>query len=95
MALTKSDKISLIQSIDLVGITLCANANGHTMTCEVNEAMISIVGGIRAQLEQEFGLHIDPAAAILNPDAVTDQNGKHNLTPSEAADEILNDLFGN
>jgi hypothetical protein len=93
--MSKSDKIGLIQAIDLVGMTLCANAGGLTMTDEVNKAMIAIVGTIRAQLEQEFGLTIDPTAALLNPDAVTDGNGKHNLTPSEAADEILKDLFGN
>jgi len=95
MAMTKSDKIGMLQAIDLVGMTLCANAGGLTMTPEVNEAVIGIVGTIRAQLEQEFGLVIDPTAALLNPDAVTDATGKHNLTPSEAADEILKDLFGN
>jgi hypothetical protein len=93
--MSKSDKIGMIQAIDLVGMTLCANADGLTMTAEVNEAVIAIVGTIRAQLEREFGLVIDPTAALLNPDAVTDATGKHNLTPSEAADEILKDLFGN
>ncbi len=95
MAMTKKDKIEMVQAIDLVGMALCANADGMTMTPEVNEAMIGIVGTIRAQLEREFGLVIDPTAALLNPDAVTDATGKHNLTPSEAADEILKDLFGN
>ena len=93
--MSKSDKIGMIQAIDLVGMTLCANAGGLTMTAEVNEAVIGIVGTIRAELEREFGLVIDPTAALLNPDAVTDATGKHNLTPSEAADEILKDLFGN
>ena len=95
MAMTKSDKIGMLQAIDLVGMTLCANADGLTMTAEVNEAVIGIVGTIRAQLEREFGLVIDPTAALVNPDAVTDATGKHILTPSEAADEILKDLFGN
>lgn len=95
MAMTKSDKIGMLQAIDLVGMTLCANAGGLKMTEEVNEAMIAIVGTIRAELEREFGLVIDPMAALVNPDAVTDATGKHNLTPSEAADEILKDLFGN
>jgi hypothetical protein len=95
MAMTKKDKIEMVQAIDLVGMALCANAKGMTMPPEINEAMIGVVGTIRAQLEQEFGLTIDPMAALVNPDAVTDATGKHNLTPSEAADEIMKDLFEN
>ena len=93
MSLSKADMIDLLGAIDLVGMSLCAHANGHEMTDDVICSTIQILGTVRAQIAEEFGIKLDPCAAIPRDFPTKDEDGKPFLSPAEAAEEIMKDLF--
>lgn len=93
MALSKADMIDLLGAIDLVGITLCAHAEGHKMPPEVLDSTIVILGTVRLRIAEEFGIKVDPTAALQSDFPTKDEDGKPFLTPAEAAEEIFKDLY--
>lgn len=93
MALSKADMIDMLGAIDLVGMTLCAHADGHKMPPEVLGSTIVILGTVRAQIAEEFGIKVDPTAALMRDFPTKDEDGNPFLSPAEAAEEIFKDLY--
>lgn len=86
--LTKAQTMEMVQSIDLVGLTLClSQSNNQLPPKEVQSALITMLGVVRHQLAMSYGIDIDPCAVARGEVDLRSQ-----MTPAEVADEILRDL---
>ena len=85
--ISKTQAFELVQSIDLIGMTMCLDAQSPAPP-HVKEATILMLGSIRAMLADAYGINLDPKESIFG----TDDAVKRTFSASEVADEIFKDL---
>ena len=86
--LTKAQTIDIVQSIDLIGMSLCLAEQTQTMPPpRVQSALITMLGVVREQLALSYGICIDPVAVLHG-----ETDLRSHMTPADVADEIFRDL---
>ena len=73
----------IVNTLDLVGMTLCAMEEHGLPPAHIQAALIIMVATIRANIESAHGLTIDPTAAMRMD---------RRPSASDVADQILRDL---
>lgn len=89
--LNKADALEMLQAIDLVGLTMTmTEMRGELPPAEVQNALLMLLGNVRARLADSFGITMSPAESmgVENRDNAV----RRELTPSDVADAILRDL---
>jgi hypothetical protein len=83
--LSRAKAARIVQTLDIVGMTLCHDLDTNQVPMEIRESSIALLRMIRDQIDKTYNLNIQ---AI---DSVMGDVGKC-LTPAEEAELVCEDL---